>query len=65
MLAKAAGHSWDTTKAVLLLQTLTHPISTRELEQHFETFVQLKTETAKKALKFYLMRERALKPRLN
>ena len=65
VLAKAAGHSWSTTKAVLLLQTTTEPISTRELEQHFETFVQLRIDTAKKALKFYLMRERARNPHLN
>jgi uncharacterized protein (DUF2336 family) len=65
VLAKAAGHSWDTTKSVLLLQASTRPISTRELEQHFETFLQLKADTAKKAIKFYLMRERAKKPRLN
>lgn len=65
VLAKATGYSWDTTKAVLLLQATTQPISTRELEQHFETFMHLRADTAKKALKFYLMRERAKKPRLN
>lgn len=65
VLAKAAGYSWDTTKAVLLLQATTQPISTRELEQHFETFVQLKADTAKKAIRFYAMRERAKQPRLN
>jgi Uncharacterised protein conserved in bacteria (DUF2336) len=65
VLAKASGYSWDTTRAVLLLQATTQPISTRELEQHLETFVQLKADTAKKAIKFYLMRERAKKPQLN
>ncbi len=65
VLAKAAGYSWDTTKAVLLLQATTQPISTRELEQHFEAFAQLKADAAKKAIKLYLMREQARKPRLN
>ena len=65
VLAKAAGLSWETTKVILLLQAGTNNASTRKFDRHFETFTQLKGETAKKALTFYRMRERAQMPRLN
>jgi hypothetical protein len=65
VLAKATGLSWETVKAILLLQAKTKTVSTHKLDRHFETFVQLKTETAKKAISFYRIRERARASRLN
>ncbi|MGD0024041.1 MAG: DUF2336 domain-containing protein [Xanthobacteraceae bacterium] len=63
VLAKAAGLSWETSKAILLLQAKTNNASRHKFDQHFATFVQLKAETAKKAIQFYRMRERARMPR--
>jgi hypothetical protein len=65
VLAKATGLSWETVKAILLLQAQTKTVSTHKVDRHFETFVQLKTETAKKAINFYRIRERAQTSRLN
>jgi uncharacterized protein (DUF2336 family) len=65
VLAKATGLSWETVKAILLLQAKTKTVSTHKFDRHFETFVQLKTETAKKAISFYRIRERARTSRLN
>ena len=65
VLAKATGLSWETVKAILLLQAQTKTVSTHKVDRHFDTFVQLKTETAKKAINFYRMRERAQTSRLN
>jgi uncharacterized protein (DUF2336 family) len=59
VLARAIGLSWDTTKSILLLQAGGNGTSTQELEQHLATFTRLKIETAKKALQFYRLRERA------
>jgi len=64
VLAKAAGLSWKTTKAVLLLQTRTDR-SEGDLDALFETFLRLKPETAAKAVQFYRLRERSLTPRGN
>ncbi len=63
VLAKAASLSWETAKAILLLQAGTKNRSMHKFDRHFETFVQLKVETAKKAINFYRMRERAQMPR--
>lgn len=62
VLAKASGLSWDTTKAILLLQAGIKNGSKHKFDRHFETFVQLKVETAKKAINFYRMRARAQTP---
>jgi uncharacterized protein (DUF2336 family) len=59
VMAKANGLSWDTTKAILLLQPEIQNGSKHELDRHFETFVRIKTGTAKKAIDFYRMRSRA------
>jgi uncharacterized protein (DUF2336 family) len=59
VLAKAIGLSWDTTKAILLIQAGTKGSSTHEIEQCLATFAKLKTDTAKKAMQFYRLRERA------
>jgi uncharacterized protein (DUF2336 family) len=63
VLARATGLSWETAKAILLLQAGTKNRSTHKFDQHFETFMRLKAETAKKAMTFYRMRERAAMPR--
>ncbi len=61
VLAKAIGLSWDTTKAVLLLQAGARGSSEPELDQCCETFARLRHDTAQKALRFYRLRERAAK----
>ncbi len=63
VLAKATDLSWETAKAILLLQAKTTNSSTHDFDRHFATFVQLKPETAKKAMTFYRMRKRAAMPR--
>jgi uncharacterized protein (DUF2336 family) len=58
VLAKAAGLNWDTTKALLVLKTSRE--TRDDLERLFETFLRLKPQTARKAVRFYQLRERAL-----
>jgi hypothetical protein len=65
VLAKATGLSWETTKAILLLQARTKNGSTPEFDRYLETFLRLRVETAKKAIQFYRLRERAVTPRTN
>lgn len=62
VIAKAFGLSWETVKAILLLQDKVKNDSKRKLDQHFETFTRLQVETAKKAIQFYRLRERATSP---
>ena len=62
VLAKAVGLSWDTTKAILLLQARAER-SASDLDALFETFLRLKPETAAKAVQFYRLRERSVTPR--
>ncbi len=59
VLAKAIGAGWDTAKAILLLQAGAKGSSTEQLDQCCATFARLQQETAKKALRFYRLRERA------
>jgi Uncharacterised protein conserved in bacteria (DUF2336) len=59
VLAKSIGLSWDTTKAILLLQAGTKGSSTHEINQCFERFGKLQPQTAKKVIEFYRLRERA------
>jgi uncharacterized protein (DUF2336 family) len=63
VIAKAFGLSWETIKVILLLQDKVKNDSKRKLDQHFETFTRLQVETAKKAIQFYRLRERATTPR--
>jgi len=60
VLAKAIGLSWDTTKAILLIQAGAKGSSTHEMELCLAAFVKLKAETAMKAMQFYRLRERAV-----
>jgi uncharacterized protein (DUF2336 family) len=61
VLAKSIDLSWDTTKAILLMQhtTMTKSRSTHEFEQCHSSFTKLKPETARTAIQFYRLRERA------
>jgi uncharacterized protein (DUF2336 family) len=62
VLAKAIGLGWDAAKALLLLQAGVNGSSTPELDQCCATFARLQQDTAKKALQFYRLRERAVAP---
>lgn len=65
VIAKAFSLSWETVKAILLLQDKVKNGGMHEFHKQFETFVRLKVETAKKAIQFYRLRERATAPRLH
>jgi uncharacterized protein (DUF2336 family) len=65
VIAKAFGVPWETVKAILLLQDKVKNDAKRKLDKHFETFTRLQVETAKKAIQFYRLRERATAPGLH
>ena len=65
VIAKAFSLSWETVKAILLLQDKVKNGGRHEFHKQFETFARLKVETAKKAIQFYRLRERATAPRLH
>jgi len=65
VLAKSIGLSWDTTKAILLLADAAQGRTPRQLEQCLATYAKLNQTTARKALEFYRLRERAAQPRPN
>ena len=58
LVAKAAGLSWDTVKAMLSLQERPRA-DDAALEHAHETFTNLNVEAAKKAIQFYRLRQRA------
>jgi uncharacterized protein (DUF2336 family) len=60
VLARAIGLSWETTKAILLLQAGSKGGANHELNQCHAQFSKLQPETAKKVVQFYRMRERAV-----
>lgn len=62
VLTKANEMSWETTKAILMLQDTVRG-SAQKRDMSFETFTRLKVETAKKAVGFYRLRERAMTQR--
>jgi uncharacterized protein (DUF2336 family) len=62
VLAKAIGLGWDCARGLLLLQAGVNGSSTVELDQCCATFARLQQDTAKKALQFYRLRERAVAP---
>ena len=66
VIAKAFGLSWETVKAILLLQD---KVKERCEAQNWintsKRFTRLQVETAKKAIQFYRLRERATAPRLH
>ncbi len=59
ILAKAAGCSWTTTKALLVMQSAGRGLSPNELKLALTTFERLNQETAQRVVKFY---ERRHKP---
>jgi uncharacterized protein (DUF2336 family) len=59
VLVKAIGLGWDTAKAILLLKAGVGGSSTHELDQCCASFARLQEDTAKKAIRFYRLRERA------
>ena len=63
VVAKSIGLSWDTTKAILLVQAKTKSRTTWELDQFQANFKKLKPETARTAIQFNRLRERAAKTR--
>jgi uncharacterized protein (DUF2336 family) len=63
VVGRAVGLAWETVKAMLALCVDFGISTTSELELSFETFMRLKVETAKKAIRFYRLREKAGKPR--
>jgi len=65
VLAKSIGLNWDTTNAILLIQNAAKNRSTRDLGQSLANFNKLKPETARTAIQFYRLRERAIKASLN
>ena len=62
VIAKALDLSWNTTKTILLLDSGVKDASAPELDECFRSFTRLQAETAKKALRFYRLREQAATP---
>jgi hypothetical protein len=59
MLAKANGWSWDTTRAILALQAAVKGTPVVAIDKCRGSFDELKPETARTAIQFYRLRERA------
>src|SRR6202142_4557865 len=59
VLAKAAGCSWATVKALLLMRVAERRMSERDLDLAREDFERLETQTAKRVLGFYEARREA------
>jgi hypothetical protein len=57
--AKAAGFSWETAKALLVLKAGQGDLATSELDQCFAAFSRMQQKTATMALQFYRLREQA------
>jgi uncharacterized protein (DUF2336 family) len=53
VIAKAAGCSWATVKALLLMTAADRKMSRSDLDQARENFERLETRTAKRVLEFY------------
>ena len=61
VLAKGIELSWETTKALLILQAGRDGMSQEWLNQCFTSFSRLQSKTALAALQFYRLREQANK----
>ena len=59
VLARAAGLSWETARALLVLKSRPHE-ARDDLERLLEVFLRLRPQTARKSVQFYRLRERAL-----
>ena len=62
VVAKAIGLPWQTVRALLLMQAGNGGGSTHEIDQSLAKFNKLQTETAKTAVSYYRLRERAAMP---
>ena len=62
VIAKAAGCSWATVKALLLMRVADRRLSERELDRARADFERLETQTAKRVLEFYEARRDARSP---
>ena len=58
ILAKAAGCSWATAKAMLLMHSAGRGLSQQDLESASAAFERLKRETAQRVIKFYEQRSK-------
>jgi uncharacterized protein (DUF2336 family) len=59
VLAKAIDLSWETTKAILTSQGGRNSVPKERLDQCFASFFRLQPKTARAALQFYRLREKA------
>ena len=59
LLAKAIDLSWETVKAMLALQAGRGGLANNRMDQNFAYFFRLQPKTARAALEFYRLRERA------
>jgi uncharacterized protein (DUF2336 family) len=59
VMCRSVRYSWDTTKAVLLMQNRLHKGRAQEVGLWADQFERLREDTARKALDFYRMREQA------
>jgi uncharacterized protein (DUF2336 family) len=58
ILAKAAGCSWTTTKAILIMHSAGRGLSQQDLDDAGTRFERLKRETARRVVKFYERRSK-------
>jgi uncharacterized protein (DUF2336 family) len=65
IIARAAGLSWRTAKAVLLLRAGDRGLSVHELEQNLASFARLKLRTAQEIVRFQRKRWMETAPRLH
>jgi len=59
VLARAIDLSWDTTKAILLIESETNSVTANNIGHNFKNYNKLSPELAKKALQFYRLREKS------
>lgn len=65
VIGRSAGLSWETVKSMLGLHVATATSAPVQLDQALETFMRLKVETAKKAMRFYRLRTQAGQPQFH
>jgi hypothetical protein len=56
ILAKAAGCTWTTTKAMLTMHTAGRALSPQDIESAFKSYELLNQATARRVIKFYEQR---------
>ncbi len=59
VLTKSIDFSWKTTRAILVLRTGANGRINIELPEYQDRYKRLRAETARAAIKFYRLRERA------